>query len=97
MELDELKSQISQKLATDHTGRTDADIASLLNKRTQSVVGKLKRSLRIEIWTSILVVIVFGCISIFSLYPSISIYFGTFTIISALFVFLLTHLHKRIR
>lgn len=97
MELDEMKSQISRKLATDHTGRSDADIASLLNKPTQSIIGKLKRSLLIEIWGGILAFVVFGYISFISSYLSIRIYFGTFTVLTALFVFLVIHLHKRIK
>ena len=48
MELDELKYQLNQKLATDHASRSDADIAALLKRKTNSIIGKLKRSLIIE-------------------------------------------------
>lgn len=48
MELDELKYQLNQKLATDHASRSNADLSVLLKKKTHSVISKLKRSLIIE-------------------------------------------------
>ncbi len=95
MELDELKYQLKNKLA-DHAGRSDADIAALLTKKTSSVIGKLKRSLWIEIICSILVIIVFGYIGITSNYQSYRIYFSVFTVLSFGFLLLLIYLFKRI-
>ena len=57
MDLDELKYQLKNKLSTDHAGRSDEDIASLLNKKTGSIVGKLKKNLWMEILFGILVAI----------------------------------------
>lgn len=95
MELDELKDQLKNKLAADHAGRSDDDIAELLNKRAGSVVEKLKRSLWIEILFGILVVIIFGCLGLFSNYQSFRIYFSVFTILCAAFVVLLVYLLRR--
>jgi hypothetical protein len=95
MELDELKQQLKNKLAVDHTGRSDADIAALLTKRTGSVISKLKRSLWIEIICCILVVLVFGYIGITSGYESLKIYFSVFAILSIGMLFLLVYLLKR--
>ena len=49
MDLDELKYELKNKLSTDHAGISDEDIAALLSKKTGSIVGKLKKSLWMEI------------------------------------------------
>lgn len=95
MELDELKSQLKNKLAADHAGRSGDDIAALLHKKTGSIVDKLKRSLWIEILCGVVVFIVFGYIGLFSSYHSLRIYFSVFTILVAAFVGLLFFLLRR--
>lgn len=95
MELDELKYQLKHKLSTNHAGRSQEDIAALLTKKTSSVIGKLKRSLRIEIACSIFVIIVFGYVGLTSKYQSFRIYFFVFTILSVGVLFLLFYLLKR--
>ena len=96
MELDELKNQIRNKLATDHTGRSDADIASLLNRRTVSVIDKLKRSLWFEIFTCILVILFFAGFGIFSKWNSLRIYFSVFAILAIAFLVIIIYLLRRI-
>ena len=96
MELDELKSQLKSKLATDHAGRSDADIATLLTKKTSSVVGKLKRSLWIEIWSCIAISLGFGYFGIFSNYHWVRIYFSVFAVLCVGFLILLVYLLRRI-
>ena len=96
MELDELKYQLKNKLATDHTGRSDEDIASLLTKKTSSVIGKLKRSLWIEMICCVLVIIAFGYLGFFSKTQSFRIYFSVFTVVSIAFLCLLFYLLKKI-
>ena len=96
MELDELKNQIRNKLATDHAGRSDADIASLLNRRTVSVIDKLKRSLWFEIFTCILVILFFAGFGIFSKWNSLRIYFSVFALLAIAFLVIIIYLLRRI-
>ena len=95
MDLDELKYQLKNKLSTDHAGRSDEDIEALLSKKTGSIVGKLKKSLWIEIIFGFVVVIVFLYIGIWSEYYSLRIYFSVFGVLSAVFVGLLIYLLHR--
>jgi hypothetical protein len=95
MELDELKSQLKNKLASDHAGRSDTDIAALLSKRTNSVIGKLKRSLLKEILLSTAIVILFSCIGLFSSHPSLRIYFSVFAIICGVLILPLIYIFRR--
>jgi hypothetical protein len=95
MELDELKSQLKHKLATEHAGRSDEDIAQLLQKRTLSTVGKLKRSLLFEIKLGVPSVALFICIGLFSGNPVLRIYFLTFAAVIAVTTAILIHLYKK--
>lgn len=97
MELDELKYQLNQKLATDHASRTDADIAALLKKKTSSVIGKLKRSLIIEMVLCILFAAAMLYVCFVTDHWSIRLYFGVFTALMFLFTFVLYYLYKRTR
>lgn len=95
MELDELKSQLKNKLASDHAGRSDTDIGVLLSKRTNSVIGKLKRSLLKEIVLSSAIVILFSCIGLFSNYPSLRIYFSVFAVVCGVLILPLIYIFRR--
>ncbi len=95
MELDELKYQLNQKLATDHASRTDADIAALLKKKTSSVINKLKRSLIIEMILCILFSAAMLYVVVVSSYWSIRLYFGVFTVLMFGFTFILYYLYQR--
>ncbi len=97
MELDELKTLINHKLATDHASRTADDIAAMLTRRTASVIDKLKRSLWIEIACCILVILVFGYVGITGRYQSFRIYFSVFAVLSLIFLGIVIHLLKRIK
>lgn len=96
MELDELKYQLKNKLSTDHAGRSNEDIAALLTKRTHSIIGKLKKSLWMEIIFGILIAVGFGFIGIMSKYVTLRIYFSIFAVICAAFIVLLVYLLRRI-
>ncbi len=95
MDLDELKYQLKDKLATDHTGRSGADIAALLNKKTHSLVSKLKKSLWIEIGCCILVILLFIYMGSGSSYHAMQIYFSAFAVVALLFLFVLIYLLRR--
>lgn len=95
MELDELKYQLNNKLATDHAGRSDADIALLLNRKTNSVIGKLKRSLWFEIITCIVITVGFALVGILGKYDSLRIYFSVFALLGLGFMVMLVYLLKR--
>lgn len=96
MELDELKYQLKNKLSTDHAGRSKEDIAALLTKRTHSIIGKLKKSLWMEIIFGILITVGFGLIGIMSKYVTLRIYFSIFAVICGAFIVLLIYLLRRI-
>lgn len=95
MELDELKTLINQKLATEHAERSAEDIRNLLNRRTASVIDKLKRSLWIEIICCIIGIVLFAGISIMSHYHSLRIYFSVFTILAGIFLGIVIHLLRK--
>ncbi len=97
MELDELKYQLNHKLSTDHTGRSESDIASLLNKRAMSVTEKLRKSILFEIYSCIIVFIGFGYISIAIKLHSVRIYFSVFTLFTFAFMLVLIYLLRRIK
>lgn len=95
MELDELKYQLNQKLATDHASRSDADIAALLKKKTSSVIAKLKRSLIVEMILCVLFSAAMFYLGFISNHWSIRIYFIVFAVLMFLFTFVLYYLYKR--
>ena len=93
MELYEIKDLLNKKLETDHLYRSEADIATLLTKKANSVLVKIRKSLWFEIISAIIITIAFGLISITSKYHSIQIYFSVFTLVfipfTIIFIFLL--------
>jgi hypothetical protein len=95
MDLDELKHQLKNKLASDHAGRSDGDLASLLNRRTGSIIDKLKRNIRTEILFSILFIVLFCYIGVFGWNQPLRIYFSVFAVICAPFVVVLFYLLRR--
>jgi len=95
MELDELKSLINHKLATDHTGRSAEDIAVLLTKKTSSVIDKLKRNLWIEIICCIVVIAGFAYLGIAGSNHSFRLYFSVFAVLSVVFLGILVYLMRR--
>ncbi len=95
MELDELKSLINYKLATDHTSRSAEDIAALLTKKTVSVIDKLKRSLWIEIICCVFVIAGFAYLGIAGPYHSFHIYFSVFAVLSVVFLGIIIYLLRR--
>lgn len=95
MELDELKYQINQRLATDHASRSNADISALLKKKTHSVISKIKRSLIIEMVLCILFFAAMLYVCFITDYWSIRVYFGVFTVLTVLMTFVLYYLYRR--
>jgi hypothetical protein len=95
MELDELKTQLKNKLASEHASLADRDIGEMLNKKATSITDNLKRSLRYEIGCSILVLIGFIIFSITTRYQSFRIYFGVFSVVTVVFIVILFYLLRR--
>lgn len=95
MELDELKYQLNQRLATDHASRSNADISTLLKKKTHSVISKIKRSLIIEMVLCILFFAAMLYVCFITDYWSIRVYFGVFTVLTVLMTFVLYYLYRR--
>jgi len=86
MELDELKILLKEKLDTQHPKKSTEDISALLNKKTQSVIGKLKRSLWIEIIACIVFTLACAAVGIFGKFASLRIYFSIFAFVCFLFL-----------
>ncbi len=97
MELDELKSQLLQKLDEVPTTKSELDIGGMLKKNTQSVICKLKKSLWIEIICCIIFIASFAFVGLFSKHWSLRVYFSTFTIVCLIFLLVLYYLLTRIR
>lgn len=95
MELDELKFELRNKLATDHASKSNADIAALMKKKANSVISKLKRSLWIEIVSCVVCLLAMGYVTLVTPYWSLRIYFGVFTVVTVAFMILLLYLLRR--
>ena len=96
MELDELKSYLNERMERAHREKSAGDIALLLGKKTQSVAGKLKRSLTFELIASIMFTIGCTAVAIFTGYTSLRIYFAIFAILCFLFIPLLLILQQKV-
>src|SRR3954471_2226852 len=86
MEFDELKILLKEKLDTQHAEKSVEDISVLLRKKTQSVIGKLKRSLWIEIIACIVFTLACAAVGVISKYASLRIYFSVFAVLCFLFL-----------
>jgi hypothetical protein len=95
MDLDQLKEQLKFKLETDHTGRTDEDIAIILKKKTSSILEKLKRNLWYETVFGFLFTIAFAVIGLITRYHSIKIYFSVFAVVFTVIMLLMVYLLKK--
>ncbi len=97
MELDDLKYQLNHKLGSEQSGRSDADIAALLNKRTISITDRLQKNLWFEIVFGILGILILGYLGFAISIYSFRIYFLVFTIVITPFLFVLFYLSRRIK
>ncbi|MEP7319126.1 MAG: hypothetical protein ABI921_10300 [Panacibacter sp.] len=95
MELDDLKILLKEQPATMHVVKSADDIAVLLSSKTKSIIGKLRRNLKIEIIACVVFTIPCVAVAIFSAYTSLRIYFGIFAVIFLLFLPLLIMLLKK--
>lgn len=95
MELDEFKGLLKHQMETDHFYRSEADIAVLLTKKANSILGKIKKSLWFEIISCILITLLFGYLGFVSKYTSFHIYFSVFTIVFIPFTIILFYLLKK--
>lgn len=95
MELDDLKILLKEQPATMHVVKSADDIAVLLSSKTKSIIGKLRRNLKIEIIACIVFTVPCVAVGIFSAYTSLRIYFGIFAVIFLLFLPLLIMLLKK--
>ncbi|TAG09406.1 MAG: hypothetical protein EAZ35_08450 [Sphingobacteriia bacterium] len=95
MELDDFKNRLNQKLETNHLHLSERDLSVLLSKKAYSVIGKIKRSLWIEIISCILIAGIFAYIGISSKYRAVNIYFISFTIIFIPFTLVFVYLLKK--
>jgi hypothetical protein len=89
MELDELKSLINDRMERVQNEKSATEIALLMGKKTNSVTGKIKRSLIIELIVSIVFTLICAAVAVLTKYDSLRIYFGIFTFVSLVFIPLL--------
>jgi hypothetical protein len=92
MDLDQFKTELKTKLATDHINRSDADIELLLKNKTSSFIDKIKKSLWLEIILGFLINFGFVFAALDAGMRSMRIYFGVFSILMYLFLFFLVYL-----
>lgn len=92
MDLDQFKTELKTKLATDHINRSGADIEQLLKKKTVSFIDKIRRSL----WFEIVIGFLFNLGFVYAAFDagmhSMRLYFGVFSILMFLFLFFLIYL-----
>jgi hypothetical protein len=95
MDLDQLKTELKTKLATDHINRSDADIEQLLKNKTSSFIDKIKKSLWFEIIFGFILNLGFVYAAFDASMRSMRIYFGVFSVLMFLFLFFLIYLLLR--
>ncbi len=95
MEFDELKILLKQQLNEHQPQKSADDLSVLLGKKTQSVIGKIKKSLRLELITSIIFLIVFAYFGIAGNFWSLRVYLSVFAVIFFLFFFVLLFLLQK--
>jgi len=86
MELDELKLLINERIERVQLEKSPDDIALMLSKSTNSIIGKIIRSLIIELVVSVIFTIACVAIALFGAYNSLRIYFGIFAVVCAVFI-----------
>ena len=92
MDLDQFKTELKTKLATDHINRSDADIEQLLKKKTGSFIDKIRKSLWFEIIFGFVLNFGFVYAAFDASMHSMRIYFGVFSVLMYLFLFFLIYL-----
>jgi len=96
MELDELKYQLKAKMEADTPNTSVETLNKALHSNSQSILGKLKKSLIFEIIVGIIFLIAFIYVSVTSPWWSIRVYFNVFNIVCVVFLLLLFSLLKKI-
>jgi hypothetical protein len=92
MDLDQFKTELNTKLATDHINRSDADIMQLLQMKTGSFIDKIKKSLWFEIIIGFVLNFGFVYAAFDASMHSMRLYFGVFSVLMYLFLFFLIYL-----
>lgn len=95
MDLDQFKTELNSKLASDHINRSHVDIELLLKKKTGSFIDKIKKSLWFEIIFGFLLNFGFVYAAFDANMHSMRIYFGVFGVLMYLFLFFLIYLLLR--
>ena len=96
MNLDDLKIQLNKKLEENQSFEMMlGGVSRFKNFSSSSVAQKIKNSLITEILFSVIMLLIFICVTAFSKYESIKIYFGIFAIVILLFTVLLVFLLKK--
>ncbi|HNP24968.1 MAG TPA: hypothetical protein PKM63_22480 [Panacibacter sp.] len=96
MELDELKLLLNSKREIPAPEKSVAEIRALLGKKTQSVLGKLSRSLRIELFATILFAILLFFTAWYAPFESLRIYSLIFGLLCLLFFPVILVLLKKV-
>lgn len=96
MELDDLKSKLNSKMDNDASSRTPEELSTYFNRKTISILSKIKRNMWFELMLTIVVVIAFAIT--YLLYSSLYIrFFMVFTTLFCIvFSFYIYSLYRRI-
>ena len=95
MELDELKYKLKDKLSGEGNKTTD-ELERLLQVKTRSIAGKLKRSLYLELTLAVLFTLLFLGILLFAQLQVLRVYFGAFSVLCVVFAVVITLLLKKV-
>jgi MFS family permease len=96
MELDDLKYQLKAKLEAPNKPASEAALTKALHGNTQSVLGKLKKSLLFEIIVGILFLAAFIYVAVTSPWWSIRVYFNIFNVVVVVFLLYLFALLQKV-
>lgn len=97
MELDDLKLHLKQKPGEEQPVKTQDEITALLEKRTVSILDKIKKSLLFEIICCVGFVIACIATVFIAKYWYLKVYFGVFAVLLQPFFFVLLYLLKKMK
>lgn len=95
MNLDDLKIQLNQSLATNTPTKSIEDLRQAVHAKTNHIVQKLIRSLNFEYYFSIFFLGLFIAICLNTKYKNVTIYLACFAVLTAAFIILLYFLKQK--
>lgn len=97
MELDDFKHQLKAKLETVDNSASETTLKKALQGNTQSILGKLQKSLLFEIVFGFIFLAAFIYVAVTSPWWSIRVYFNIFNVLMVVFIILLMALWRKVK